>query len=83
MSPSSRKLDAKWQFSQVVSAPHFENVKEEWLDCAIPTSVHVELKKAGRIPDPFKGLTEWDVQCENSSHYGLFGLDHPPMQYRL
>ncbi|GJE84980.1 glycoside hydrolase family 2 protein [Phanerochaete sordida] len=27
-----------------------------------PTTVHVELLKEGKIPDPFIGLNEWDVQ---------------------
>lgn len=67
MPSESQQLEGNWKFSQVASTPHFENVTEEWLDCAIPTSVHVELKKRGKIPDPFKGLAEWDVQCESMS----------------
>ena len=31
---------------------------------AFPSEVHVELLKAGRIPDPFKGFNEHEVQCE-------------------
>lgn len=45
-----------WQFAQVG--------KTDWESVTIPTSVHVELLKLGRIPDPFKGLDEWAVQCE-------------------
>jgi beta-mannosidase len=56
-------LTTNWEFSQVASSPYSVQVKEEWLDCSIPTSVHVELKKRGKISDPFKGLAEWDVQC--------------------
>lgn len=59
-------LSTGWQFSQVASSPHFDTVKEAWLDCEVPTSVHVELRNRGRIPDPFKGLAEWDVQCMSS-----------------
>ncbi|KAL1410297.1 hypothetical protein Q8F55_004303 [Vanrija albida] len=50
-----------WAFSQVRSAA-FPDVTEEWTSCAVPTSVHVELERAGKIPDVFKGLAEWDVQ---------------------
>lgn len=59
------KLDSPWCFTQIASKPHFENIKEEWQECgSFPTSVHVELRRLGKIPDPFKGLAEWDVQCE-------------------
>ena len=33
---------------------------------AFPSEVHVELLKAGRIPDPFKGFNEHEVQCESA-----------------
>jgi beta-mannosidase len=62
--PSKTPIDSHWSFSQV-SSPTWADVKEEWTTCAsFPTSVHVELRKQGRIPDPFKGLNEWEVQCE-------------------
>jgi hypothetical protein len=62
--PSKTPINSHWSFSQV-SSPTWSDVKEEWTTCAsFPTSVHVELRKQGRIPDPFKGLNEWDVQCE-------------------
>lgn len=42
--------------------------KDEWLPTStFPTSVHVELIKLGKIPDPYIGLNEWDVQCKNRS----------------
>ncbi|GFZ45160.1 Beta-mannosidase B [Saitozyma sp. JCM 24511] len=60
--PSKTPIDSHWSFSQV-SSPTWADVKEEWTTCAsFPTSVHVELRKQGRIPDPFKGLNEWEVQ---------------------
>ena len=30
----------------------------------LPSEIHVELLKAGRIPDPFLGFNEHEVQCE-------------------
>ncbi|QRV76379.1 beta-mannosidase [Ceratobasidium sp. AG-Ba] len=37
--------------------------KDEWIPTStFPTSVHVELIKLGKIPDPYIGLNEWDVQ---------------------
>ena len=29
----------------------------------VPSEIHLELLKVGRIPDPFKGFNEHDVQC--------------------
>lgn len=62
MSTSSikRSLD-DWVFSQVGGG---QGTKDgEWITtCSFPTSVHVELLRLGRIPDPFLGLNEWDVQ---------------------
>lgn len=58
-------LAHNWQFSQVASKT-WADVKEEWTECSVPTSVHVELEKQGRIPDPYKGLNEWEVQCEST-----------------
>nr|XP_019043746.1 hypothetical protein I302_08327 [Kwoniella bestiolae CBS 10118]OCF22676.1 hypothetical protein I302_08327 [Kwoniella bestiolae CBS 10118] len=50
-----------WEFSQV-SSEHSPDVHESWNPCSIPTSVHVELKRLGKIPDPYKDLNEWKVQ---------------------
>ncbi len=60
-----RTLDAGWSFHQVPSS--FDDnapLKEaDWITVdKVPTSVHVELIKQGKIVDPFKGLGEWDVQ---------------------
>ncbi|WRT69910.1 uncharacterized protein IL334_006901 [Kwoniella shivajii] len=54
-------LKDNWSFSQVPSE-HCKDVEESWSQCEIPTSVHVELKKLGKIPDPYKDLNEWRVQ---------------------
>ncbi|KAH6914948.1 beta-mannosidase [Coprinopsis sp. MPI-PUGE-AT-0042] len=59
-SSTKRSLD-DWVFSQVGGG---QGTKEgEWITTSsFPTTVHVELLKLGRIPDPFLGLNEWDVQ---------------------
>ena len=35
---------------------------ESWLPASVPGTVHQDLLAAGRIPDPFIGLNELDVQ---------------------
>lgn len=56
-----RQLDRGWAFSEIGGG---QGTKDgEWLSIdEIPTTVHVELLKAKRIPDPFVGLDEWEVQ---------------------
>ncbi|KAK7470700.1 hypothetical protein VKT23_002122 [Stygiomarasmius scandens] len=44
----------------------------EWLQVSqFPTSVHVELLNLKRIPDPFIGLQEWDVQWIGESRWSF------------
>lgn len=40
----------------------------------VPTSVHVELLKLGKIADPFKGMDEWACQCACSAHRASLSL---------
>lgn len=72
----------QWEFSQVTSNP-FPDVKEEWHSCEIPTSVHVELIKLNKIPHPFKGLKEWNVQCESMDWVQKLGLTDRGRRSRL
>lgn len=52
-----RLLATDWQFAKL------DDEQTEWLPVSqIPTSVHQELKLLKKIPDPFLGLHEWDVQ---------------------
>ncbi|KAN0097394.1 glycoside hydrolase family 2 protein [Tylopilus felleus] len=54
-------LASGWQFSQVGGG--HGTADGEWLSVSeFPTTVHVELLKSKRIPDPFLGLNEWEVQ---------------------
>ncbi|KAF8076338.1 glycoside hydrolase family 2 protein [Lyophyllum atratum] len=60
----------EWSFTQVGGG---EGTKEgEWLQTSeFPTSVHVELLKLKKIPDPFVGLHEWDVQWVGESDWAF------------
>ncbi|KAH7108023.1 galactose-binding domain-like protein [Auriculariales sp. MPI-PUGE-AT-0066] len=52
---STRTLSSGWFFAQIGS--------QDWSTIDhIPTTVHVELLRQKKIPDPFFGLAEWDVQ---------------------
>jgi beta-mannosidase len=60
-----RPLHDGWSFTQIGGGDG--TLDDEWLPTAsFPTSVHVELLKAKRIPDPFVGVHEWDVQCAST-----------------
>ncbi|GJJ07590.1 hypothetical protein Clacol_001793 [Clathrus columnatus] len=54
-----RTLDKNWKFALLRD----QKPVDQWHSILeIPTSVHVELLKADKIPDPFVGSNEWDVQ---------------------
>ncbi|KAF9462600.1 glycoside hydrolase family 2 protein [Collybia nuda] len=59
-----------WYFTQLGGG---EGTKEgEWLKVSeFPTTVHVELLKQKKIPDPFLGLNEWDVQWVGESKWAF------------
>ncbi|EKM80323.1 hypothetical protein AGABI1DRAFT_120351 [Agaricus bisporus var. burnettii JB137-S8] len=65
----SRSLE-DWSFTQVGGG---QGTKDgEWLKVSsFPTTVHVELLKLGRIPDPFIGLHEWDVQWVGEAEWAF------------
>ncbi|KAI9069247.1 glycoside hydrolase family 2 protein [Trametes sanguinea] len=66
----ARELNDGWTFTQVGGG---EVVKEgEWLPVqSFPTTVHVELLKLQKIPDPFIGLREWDVQWVGEAEWAF------------
>ena len=44
-----------------------EDVKASWRPCtSFPSEIHVELIKAGKIPNPIQGFNEHLVKCELS-----------------
>ncbi|KAI0307144.1 glycoside hydrolase family 2 protein [Multifurca ochricompacta] len=58
---TTRLLNKDWTFTQIGGGQGTED--NEWLKTStFPTTVHVELLHLKRIPDPFVGLHEWDVQ---------------------
>ncbi|KAJ3922775.1 glycoside hydrolase family 2 protein [Lentinula edodes] len=56
-----------WVFTQVGGGKGTK--KDEYLPATGPTTVHVELLRAKRIPDPFVGLHEHDVQWIGESDW--------------
>ncbi|KAJ6614286.1 glycoside hydrolase family 2 protein [Mycena sp. CBHHK59/15] len=64
------RLLQDWSFTQVGGG---EGTKDgEWLKVSqFPTSVHVELLKLKKIPDPFIGLQEWDVQWVGEAQWAF------------
>ncbi|CAL1701079.1 unnamed protein product [Somion occarium] len=58
---TSRPVNEGWKFTHVGGGEVVK--KDEWISVKkFPTTVHVELLEEKRIPDPFIGLNEWDVQ---------------------
>lgn len=54
-----------WKQRDASIASVLDEVNLTWSPAtSFPSEVHVELLKAGRIPDPFLGFNEHDVQCE-------------------
>ncbi|KAJ3532447.1 hypothetical protein NM688_g7423 [Phlebia brevispora] len=59
----SKEIHEGWTFKKVTSGgDNYVKVGEEFQVQQFPTTVHVELLKQGKIPNPFVGLHEWDVQ---------------------
>lgn len=56
------QVDKGWKFAQETG----DTTSDEWVETSkFPTNVHSELLKLKKIPDPFVGLNEYDVQCEH------------------
>lgn len=61
----TKLLSSGWSFTQIGGGQVTES--GGWLPVSqFPTTVHVELLKLNKIPDPFIGMNEWDVQCGQS-----------------
>ena len=59
---TTRDLHEGWTFTQVVGGQVMK--EDEWLPVkSFPTTVHVELLKAGRIPDPVSGAARYPGSC--------------------
>ncbi|KNZ79844.1 putative beta-mannosidase B [Termitomyces sp. J132] len=67
---SITRLLRDWSFTQVGGGTGTQD--GEWLPTSeFPTTVHVELLKLKRIPDPFIGLNEWDVQWVGEAEWAF------------
>lgn len=54
-----------WKERDASIASVLDEIDSSWTSAtSFPSEVHVELLKAGRIPDPFVGFNEHEVQCE-------------------
>jgi beta-mannosidase len=58
----TQSLAGKWQFRESQPSPEHGTEDGEWLAAQVPGSVHTDLMALGRIPDPFVGDNELDVQ---------------------
>ncbi|KAF8915918.1 glycoside hydrolase family 2 protein [Mucidula mucida] len=67
---STTRLLEDWSFTQIGGG---QGTKDgEWLQASsFPTTVHVELLELKKIPDPFIGLHEWDVQWIGESAWSF------------
>ena len=75
ISSTNTTIEKGWSFTQL-SSDKFKEVKPDWQTCKVPTQTHVELKRLGKIPDPFKALNEWAVQCMSASSGNQVLADH-------
>lgn len=55
-------LSPDWHSPHLSSLPETLFAKDEWLPAPVPGTVHTDLLAAGKIPDPFYGDNEWQVQ---------------------
>ncbi|KAG6336605.1 hypothetical protein ID866_2481 [Astraeus odoratus] len=67
---TTRAFATGWSFTQIGGG---QGTKEgEWLPVTdFPTTVHVELLRIKRIPDPFVGMNEWEVQWVGESDWAF------------
>jgi beta-mannosidase len=70
---STRSLDGAWQFrcphALRGAAPRL--ALGQWMPAKMPGTVHYHLEKLGRIPDPFDGRNELDVQWVDEQDWEL------------
>jgi beta-mannosidase len=65
-------LNGAWQFKSATtkkSLPPDHTDVMEWMEAAVPGTVHTDLIAAGRIPDPFVRMNELDVQWVDSRQW--------------
>lgn len=57
-------LAGRWDVRQATSTDALAEAAGagEWLEAAVPGCIHLDLMKAGKIPDPFYGFNDLEVQ---------------------
>ena len=83
-----RELDAQWRVREVANPDISPNALLPWLPAEVPGHVHLDLMRAGVIPDPFVRLNERGVQWIDETDWvyeAAFHLDEPmpPTTYLL
>lgn len=73
MRTTRRLLREGWRFRQTDPGYHPNTDLRQWLDAQVPGHVHLDLLRAGAIPDPFSRMyertvqwvdhTDWTYQC--------------------
>ena len=60
----TKNLGGKWKVMQATGDDPLSAARKRtgWLEARVPGCVHLDLMEAGRMPDPFYGLNELDVQ---------------------
>jgi beta-mannosidase len=53
---------ARWTFREAPAGPRARRSAAGWLPASVPGCVHTDLLRAGKIPDPFHGTNELDLQ---------------------
>jgi len=87
MRTTRRLLHEGWRFRQTDPGYHPNTDLQQWLDAEVPGHVHLDLLRAGVIPDPFRRMyertvqwvdhTDWTYQCTfDVDGAGLDGTRH-------
>ncbi len=65
-------LNGKWQF-KAISSKHKESLPlidvSQWMPATVPGTVHTDLLGAGKIPDPFYRMNEFEVQWVDAERW--------------
>jgi beta-mannosidase len=64
-------LSGRWKLKEAASTDALAEAGApgQWLAAAVPGCVHLDLMKAGRIPDPFYGFNDLEVQWVAERHW--------------
>ncbi len=67
----SLDLGGAWQFQEAESTDPLAERHQQapWLKAQVPGCVHLDLMREGRIPDPFYGMNEPEVQWVARKHW--------------